>query len=296
MDLENFDYPEFAKYEVVDSSNFVNFGSNEACVLGIDEAGRGPTLGPMVYAVAVSPVSLYSELKPLGLDDSKALTEAKRDIIFKKMVEDEWTRERLAYRLNVISPRMISAKMMMEGSKGALNEMSHSSCIDLIQACLDNGINVKEIYVDTVGPKDKYQKKLAEIFGKKIKIVVSEKADSKFPIVSAASIAAKVTRDERVKNWVFEEGEKDLTRDYGSGYPSDPKTKKWIAANCHPVYGFPSIVRFSWGTAQKIMEKQCCKVNWDPYNQKVVEKKSKFGKRPVLTLDNFFTKAPPSKK
>jgi hypothetical protein len=93
-------------------------------------------------------------------------------------------------------------------------------------------------------------------------VTVKAKADSLFPVVSAASIFAKVTRDKAVKNWQFVEILQDLDSDYGSGYPSDPKTKAWLRRHVDPVFGFPQFVRFSWSTAQAILEKEA-DVTWE---------------------------------
>ena len=76
-----------------------------------------------------------------------------------------------------------------------------------------------QVYVDTVGDPDKYQAKLAARFPTVRKVVVSKKADSLFPIVSAASICAKVTRDDLLRRWEFEEANLDVSREFGSGYP-----------------------------------------------------------------------------
>lgn len=75
-----------------------------------------------------------------------------------------------------------------------------------------------QAYLDTVGDPDKYRIKLSERFPS-IKFVVSKKADSLFPIVSGASIVAKVTRDRALKEWLVEETGEDINRNFGSGYP-----------------------------------------------------------------------------
>lgn len=82
--------------------------------------------------------------------------------------------------------------------------------------------NNPQCYVDTVGIAADYQKKLQLLFPT-ISFVVTSKADSIYPIVSAASIAAKVTRDRVLENWKFAEGNdwggEEGQREFGSGYP-----------------------------------------------------------------------------
>ena len=141
-------------------------------------------------------------------------------------------------------------------TKISLNEVANHSTYALIQRYLDAGFNIRECYVDTVGAADKYQRKLSEKFPS-ITFTVAPKADSIYPIVSAASIAAKVSRDRQVKRWVWEEKfreNKVPSTEFGSGYPSDPATKKWISENVDPLFGFPSLVRFSWSTVTKVLE------------------------------------------
>ncbi len=75
------------------------------------------------------------------------------------------------------------------------------------------------MYIDTVGDPVKYQRKLQDIFPR-VKVTVSKKADSLFPIVSAASICAKVIRDHCLKAWEFKEKGITPSREFGSGYPA----------------------------------------------------------------------------
>ncbi|CAD6192235.1 unnamed protein product [Caenorhabditis auriculariae] len=244
------------------SETWVNFADGLPCVLGIDEAGRGPVLGPMVYGAAISPLDKFNELKNLGVADSKALTEQKRDDIFEKMNNDDETKQVVAYAVRCLSAQLISASMLKR-CKYSLNEVSHEAAITLIRDALDSKVNVVEIKVDTVGPKATYQAKLEKIFPG-ISITVTEKADSLFPIVSAASIAAKVTRDSRLRSWEFAEANICVPAEgYGSGYPGDPKTKNFLKRCCDPAFGYPSLVRFSWKTAENAMEKGCVSVSWE---------------------------------
>ncbi|CAC70103.1 Ribonuclease H2 subunit A [Caenorhabditis elegans] len=250
------------KCETERSKTWNNFGNGIPCVLGIDEAGRGPVLGPMVYAAAISPLDQNVELKNLGVDDSKALNEAKREEIFNKMNEDEDIQQIIAYALRCLSPELISCSMLKR-QKYSLNEVSHEAAITLIRDALACNVNVVEIKVDTVGPKATYQAKLEKLFPG-ISICVTEKADSLFPIVSAASIAAKVTRDSRLRNWQFREKNiKVPDAGYGSGYPGDPNTKKFLQLSVEPVFGFCSLVRSSWKTASTIVEKRCVPGSWE---------------------------------
>ena len=124
-------------------------------------------------------------------------------------------------------------------------------------------MRVAEVYVDTVGPPEKYQQKLEGIFPD-LKITVAKKADSLYPCVSAASICAKVARDRAISQWKFAEScREDFSSEWGSGYPGDPVTKKFLRENLDPVFGFPSIVRFSWKTAETLLEEKGVRVEFE---------------------------------
>ncbi|KAL1785249.1 ribonuclease H2 subunit A isoform X1 [Sigmodon hispidus] len=268
----------------------------EPCALGVDEAGRGPVLGalprlqagrrlvkgvwfagemgveikrslgtrgvmvgcPMVYAICYCPVSRLADLEALKVADSKTLTESERERLFSKMEEDG---DFVGWALDILSPNLISTSMLGR-VKYNLNSLSHDTAAGLIQYALDQGVNVTQVFVDTVGMAETYQARLQQRFPG-IEVTVKAKADSLFPVVSAASIFAKVARDQAVKNWQFLESVQDLDSDYGSGYPNDPKTKAWLRKHVDPVFGFPQFVRFSWSTAQAILEKEAEGVTWE---------------------------------
>ncbi|XP_028828210.1 ribonuclease H2 subunit A isoform X2 [Denticeps clupeoides] len=230
----------------------------EDCCLGIDEAGRGPVLGPMVYGICFCPVSRKEQLKELKVADSKTLREDQRESLFLKLDE---AKNFVGWALQILSPNTISTSMLQR-TKYNLNALSHDAAIGLVQYALDSGVQLKEVFVDTVGPAAKYQETLSKRFPG-VEVTVRPKADSLFPIVSAASICAKVARDHAVKAWKFTERLGDVDTDYGSGYPNDPKTKSWLLRHLDPVFGYPQFVRFSWSTAQTLLESKAVPVHWD---------------------------------
>lgn len=188
--------------------------------------------------------------------------------------------------------------------KHNLNALSHETAIGLIRSALNRGVNVQEVYVDTVGSPEKYEDMLRKEFPRIPTIKVAKKADSLYPVVSAASICAKVTRDYILENWKFAEScfqdKPDITATMGSGYPSDPATKSWLHTNLQNVFGFPQLIRFSWSTCDKLLEENAVHVRW-PYQdeqeeeaakasapfkrQKVSETQTKQKKQPVAKKD-----------
>lgn len=149
-----------------------------------------------------------------------------------------------------LSPRDISAGMLRSTSSGAynLNAQALDATVSLISAVIASGVSVSEIYVDTVGTASTYQAKLQKLFPSAA-VTVSKKADSIYPIVSAASVCAKVTRDAAIAVLVPEGDE------MGSGYPGDERTKNWLKREMDPVFGWDAgMTRFSWSTARDMLE------------------------------------------
>ncbi|KAH7332420.1 hypothetical protein KP509_20G086300 [Ceratopteris richardii] len=262
--------------------------ASKPCMLGIDEAGRGPVLGPMVYACAYCPSSYQKTLATLEYADSKTLKESKREELFEAMKADE----SMGWAVDVIDPRILSS-LMLAKVKTNLNLISHNSAMGLISRVLNSGIFVTEVFVDTVGDAEKYEAELSKRFPG-ITFKVAKKADSLFPIVSAASIAAKVTRDKALKEWIIEETGQEITREFGSGYPGDPVTKEWLQKHLHNVFGFPTLVRFSWETCKSIITKNGVEVHWEAEHE-MDEGKVRYGKTVLMESNaigrhDFFVK------
>jgi ribonuclease H2 subunit A len=202
------------------------FGNNRTyppgtpVMLGIDEAGRGPVLGPMVYGCAYCPLSREKDLKSSGYADSKTLSEEQRENLFEKICACDY----VGWSVEVISAARLS-EHMLRVKKYNLNLISHDSAAGLVRRTLALGVNVCKVFVDTVGDPEKYQAKLSGMFPS-IEFKVAKKADSLFPCVSAASICAKVVRDRDIKAWRPSESNQGHTAvALGSGYPADPFTK-----------------------------------------------------------------------
>ncbi|KAK7280537.1 hypothetical protein RJT34_25601 [Clitoria ternatea] len=230
--------------------------ASKPCIMGIDEAGRGPVLGPMVYGCLYCASSYLKTLATLSFADSKTLKEEKREELFEGLKAND----SIGWDVDVIDPRELSAKMLKR-TKINLNEISHNSALGLIDRVLKMGVLLTEVYIDTVGDPGKYEMKLSKSFPS-IKFVVAKKADSLYPVVSGASIVAKVTRDHALKEWVLDETAENMHRNFGSGYPGDPQTKSWLGDHRHSIFGFPTLVRFSWGTCNTYF-KDIAEVLWE---------------------------------
>ncbi|CAH1782497.1 unnamed protein product, partial [Owenia fusiformis] len=240
--------------------------------------------GPMVYGIAYCPISMKDKLKDMGLADSKTLSEEKRESLMNSIDE---AKDYMGWIVNILAPNAISNGMLRR-CKYNLNAISHDTAIGLVQKAIEKGVNVKEVYVDTVGPPEKYQAKLEGIFPD-LKITVAKKADALYSIVSGASICAKVCRDHCVKEWEFKEGiEVD---NFGSGYPGDPNTKNFMKEQLDPVFGFPQLVRFGWSTAYNVIDEKCVSVCWEDD-----EDEEEKAKRPRSVLTMFSEKTEPQLK
>jgi len=204
-------------------------------ILGIDEAGRGPVIGPLVICGVLIRQACLAELIKKGVRDSKSLVSSRR-LKLKKEIE------LLAqdYELIIISPQQIDKKGM--------NDLELESTITLIRK-----FHPHRVYVDAPTRNcNSYKEKIRAFLSPetKIELVVENFADQNYPVVGAASILAKVERDRRISK---------LKKRYGplgSGYPSDHQTINFLREYLRQHKRFPPIVRKRWKTLQRILEQE----------------------------------------
>ena len=230
--------------------------------------------GPMVYGLLYLPLSQHRSLLAQihRFDDSKVLTPAFRSSLMKTLcTPGSDLYQACGWATRVMSARDISSSMLKPIGTYNLNAQAMDATIELIKDVFAKGINVQEIYIDTIGSPAVYQKKLERIFPTTM-ITVAKKADSLYPCVSAASVCAKVTRDAALEVCYqayasavdVPEETRAVAEGWGSGYPSDVRCTTWLKGHMNPVFGWGSECRFSWGTAKDLLEAKDTgiKVDW----------------------------------
>ncbi len=203
-------------------------------VAGADEAGRGPVIGPLVMCgITIDEVDEL-KLRNIGVKDSKLLTPKKREMLYDeilKVVKD--------HKIIVVEPKEIDEALnsphlnlnWLEAIKTAmiLNELKPEKAI---VDCPSNNIQAYHTYMGG--------------FLKHNMDVQLEHDAERYTPVAAASIIAKVTRDRMIEKM------KEKYGNFGSGYPSDPKTKEFLAKNWDK---YPEIFRTTWASYKKVAQK-----------------------------------------
>jgi ribonuclease H2 subunit A len=242
--------------------NFPSVCRDVDLVIGIDEAGRGPVLGSLVYVAAFWPKSEHESICKLGFDDSKQLKEGQRDDLFAQIRNHG----SIGWVIEEISASEIS-KLMLKPQPVSLNTLSYNAVIRALETikCADNASGARDIYVDTVGDPEFYKSTLVRALGEDYgSFTIEKKADAIYRVVSAASIIAKVTRDTLMREYEWVEHGMGLEKTYGSGYPGDEACVKWLVNSQQKVFGFPNLVRFSWSTSREsLLKGNACEVLWE---------------------------------
>ena len=201
-------------------------------ICGVDDAGRGSMIGPMVIAGISIEKKNIPKLRKLGVRDSKKLSPKKRELLYKEIINivDD-------YHVIRIPPKTIDAYVF----KHNLNHLEAKKMADVI-TYLKSEIS----YVDSCDVNaTRFGREISDLSNKS-KVKSYHHADSRFVVVSAASIIAKVSRDRSIarlnKNYEF-----------GSGYPSDKKSVNFVKKLVSAKKPLPSSVRKSWKPVQKIL-------------------------------------------
>ena len=195
-------------------------------------------IGPMVICGILMDSQKLPELEKIRVRDSKTLSHPQRLRLKKKI-------ENLASRILIRTVSAVDIDRLRQ--RTTLNEVEVEEF-----AAIAKELKPQKIYLDAADVKaDRFGEKVGVLSGLASRggIIVSEhKADSKYPIVSAASIIAKVERDRRISEYHEKYG------DFGSGYPTDPKTVTFVRDLVRNRQKLPPIVRKSWDSVRKIIE------------------------------------------
>lgn len=214
-------------------------------IVGIDEAGRGAMIGPMVIAGVVIDKKDEERLVRFGVKDSKLLTPKKRAELVPKI-------EKLAKSTITIpvQPCMIDNYRAKKVNLDKIEAMKMAEIIDIL--------GCEKIYIDALTSNPKRYGALVRRYitskniSKKMSIVAENFADKNYPVVAAASILAKVERDR-----IIDDIKQKVNYDFGNGYPHDELTVRFVDDLIKQRKRLPAYVRKSWITTQLLQEK-----NW----------------------------------
>ncbi len=204
-------------------------------IAGADEAGRGPVFGPMVLCGVLLDERMLEGLKTAGVRDSKLLTPKRRETLVELI-----SQKAAKCEIVELSPAEIDESRLVK--KINLNELEAKTFAHVIDR-----LKPKLVYLDSPDPDPKlFEQRIRNYLRSEPKLVIENFADRKYVAVAAASIVAKVRRDQRIAELRKRYG------DLGSGYTSDPRTIAFLERWVREHGKLPEFARKSWETAQRI--------------------------------------------
>ncbi len=210
-------------------------------IVGVDEAGRGPVLGPLVMVAIAMKEGELKKLEWLGVKDSKQLSSSVREELFERIHEVVHD-----FRIEVIEPDAIDLSLKDPGTN--LNWLEAETCARMVSE-LDPDVAIIDCPSTNISAyTDFLFHRLSKGVQEKVELKVEHKADVNYVVASAASVVAKVIRDRAVDRIKTE-----LGIDCGSGYMSDPKTQDFLA-KYHDKY--PELFRRGWQSFKDAVEKK----------------------------------------
>ena len=208
-------------------------------VCGVDDAGRGPVIGPLVIAGVIIEEEKLEKLKTLGVTDSEQLLPSARTRLSKEIpgVVDD-------YHVLAIEAQELDKIVNRAPKFQRLNLLEAKVMAQVIEK-----LRPELAYVDSSDIRtERFKNNILDCLSYTPQIVSEHKADINYPIVSAASIMAKVHRDSKIDEIKREYGE------IGSGYAHDALTVKFLRDFYSDHGDFPPIVRRSWKTLRNIVQ------------------------------------------
>jgi ribonuclease HII len=199
-------------------------------ICGVDEAGRGPVLGPMVIAAVM--LEDDGPLKKMRVRDSKKLSPKRREELT-SMIE----------KVATIELAIIPA----EGIDEMRGHMSLNEFEARVFASLIDRLKPDEAYVDAADVDERhFHNMIRSSLSCSPELFCCHKADDIYPVVSAASIIAKTRRDRLIADI-----QNEITEPIGSGYASYPVTIAFLEKWTREKQDYPPHTRKSWATARK---------------------------------------------
>jgi len=206
-------------------------------IAGVDDAGRGAVIGPLVIAGILVDEKTLEKITLLGVKDSKMITPERRRYLaaeILKIVKD--------HHIVKLSPREIDHVVETGRKLHRLNRLEAKAMAEVISRLRPD---IAYIDASDVLP-ERFSRHIDEELTFKVKIISEHKADKTYPVVSAASIIAKVERDRAIEDLCKKYGE------IGSGYASDRRTLKFLEEWIKRHDDYPDFVRRSWAPARRI--------------------------------------------
>jgi ribonuclease HII len=205
-------------------------------VAGVDEAGRGCVIGPLVVAGVAMQTENLQRLVELGVKDSKLLTAKKREALYPEILKVAAN-----HYIIKVPPSQIDKVVRSERKLHKLNRLEAQTMAKILEA-----LKPDEAYVDAADVMaERFGNHILECLKNKTRIISEHKADLTYPIVSAASVIAKVERDREIAKLADKYG------DFGSGYLTDEKTMIFLKKLLTRYGDYPNCVRKSWEPARR---------------------------------------------
>jgi ribonuclease HII len=208
-------------------------------VAGVDDAGRGAVIGPLVIAGVLLDEKDLHKLKEMGAKDSKLLSPHRREFL-----ATEIRKVITKYVVLKLQPNEIDIVVRSGRKLHKLNYLEAQTMARVIEQ-----LKPDKVYVDASDVlEERFKQHILECLPFRVDIISEHKADRNYVAVSAASIIAKVERDKEVSLL------SEVYGDFGSGYPSDPRTMNFLEKLMKNTDEYPDFIRKSWKPAKKVKD------------------------------------------